>query len=287
MKDYLHKANVLLEVLPYIKQFHNCIVVIKIGGEPMITDELKEFIAQDIVLMKYVGIKPVIVHGGGKQITDLMHKLGKKSVFIDGLRVTDKETMDITEMVLTGMINKDLVGLINHHGGKAVGISGRDAHLIEASKIKVKKTDYGFVGEIKKINPTIIHSLIEQGFIPVISPVGMGEDGDAYNINADIASGEIASAIKALKLIMLTDVRGIYKGKGDKKKFLSTITKKEIASFIKQKIIQGGMLPKVKACLSALQSGVSKTHIIDGKIPHSLLLEIFTEAGVGTEIINK
>ncbi len=286
MKDYINKAKLLLESLPYIKKFYNTIMVIKIGGEPMINPTLKEYIALDIVLMKYVGIKPVIVHGGGKQITELMKKLGKKAIFINGLRVTDKETMNITEMVLTGLINKDLVGIINLHEGNAVGISGRDGNLIQAEKMRFPKNkDYGYVGKVKKINPEIIYTLIAKEFIPVISPVGIGKKGEAYNINADTAAGAIASALNAAKLIILTDVKGIYKDPEDKDSFLPTIRKTEIKSLIKRKIISAGMLPKVEACINALNSGVGKTHIIDGRIPHSILLEIFTEAGVGTEIV--
>lgn len=286
MKDYIDKARLLLESLPYIKKFYNTIMVIKIGGEPMINPSLKEYIALDIVLMKYVGIKPVIVHGGGKQITELMKKLGKKAIFIDGLRVTDKETMNITEMVLTGLINKDLVGIINLHEGNAVGISGRDGNLIQAEKMRFPRNkDYGYIGKVKKINPEIIYTLIDKEFIPVISPVGIGKKGEAYNINADTAAGAIASVLKAVKLIILTDVKGIYKDPENEDSFLPTVHKTEIKSLIKQKIIGAGMLPKVEACIDALNDGVQKTHIIDGRIPHSILLEIFTEAGVGTEIV--
>ncbi len=287
IKELVGKANILLEALPYIKKFSNNIMVVKIGGEPMIDEELKNNIALDIILMKYVGINVVVIHGGGKQISNLMHKLGKKAVFINGLRVTDKETMEITEMVLTGMINKDLVGVINKHGGEAVGISGRDGNLIESIK-KINehsKEDLGFVGEINKINPKIIKTLIEHGFIPVISPVSVGPNGEAFNINADTAAGSVAAALNAEKLIILSDVRGIYKDIENPDSFMPTITLKEVRELIKANIIQKGMLPKVNACIQGLQNGVGKAHIIDGKISHSLLLELFTEAGVGTEII--
>ncbi len=286
LKDWLEKAQVLLEALPYIKSFYNNIMVVKIGGEPMIDEELKNNIALDLILMKYVGINVVVLHGGGKQITTLMRKLGKESIFIDGLRVTDKETMEITEMVLTGLINKDLVGAINKNGGKAVGISGRDGNLIETTKkVADNNKDLGFVGDIKKINVEIVLTLINNGFIPVISPVGFGADGSAFNINADTAAGAIASALKASKLIILSDVRGIYRDIDKPDTFLPTINLEEITDLIKKNIIQKGMLPKVKACIDALKNGVGKAHIIDGKLPHSLLLEIFTEAGVGTEIV--
>jgi len=286
MEDFINKAKILLETLPYIKEFYNQIMVIKIGGEPMISEVIKKNIGLDLVLMRYVGIKPVVVHGGGKQITELMHKLNKKSIFIDGLRVTDKETMNITEMVLTGMINKELVGIINQEGGNAVGISGRDANLIVSEKLKSKnKTDYGYVGKIVKVNPEIILSLIDNNFIPVISPVGTSIKGEAYNINADTAASAIASALKAAKLLILTDVRGIYREVNNENSFIPTIKREELKKLIDKKIITGGMLPKVEACIKALEKGVKKTHIIDGRIPHSLILEIFTEAGVGTEIV--
>lgn len=285
MKEWIEKANTLLEVLPYIEQFYNKTMVIKIGGEPMIDEEAKRNFALDLILMKYVGINPIVVHGGGKQITQLMEKLGKKSIFIDGLRVTDKETIEITEMVLTGIINKDIVSTINKYGGKAVGISGRDGKLIEARKIKKRNKDLGYVGDIKKINPDIISTVAKAGFIPVISPIGGNSSGEAFNINADTVAGEIAIALNATKLIILSDVRGIYIEKQNKKVFLSTIKIKKVKELIDSGIIKTGMLPKVSACIRALKNGVEKTHIIDGKIPHSLLLEIFTEAGVGTEIV--
>ncbi len=287
IKELVNKANILLEALPYIKKFSNDIMVVKIGGEPMIDDTLKNNIALDIILMKYVGINVVVLHGGGKQISNLMHKLGKKAVFINGLRVTDKETMEITEMVLTGMINKDLVGVINKNGGEAVGISGRDGNLIVSKKKSDNKDDLGYVGDINKINPKIIKTLIDNGFIPVISPVSVGPGGEAFNINADTAAGSIAAALNASKLIILSDVRGIYKDINNSKTFMPTITLNEIKNLTEKNIIQKGMLPKVNACINSLSNGTSKAHIIDGKIQHSLLLEIFTEAGVGTEIILK
>ncbi len=283
-KLWIDKAKILLEVLPYMKEFSGATIVIKIGGEPMIDEEAKKNFALDLVLLKYVGIKPVIIHGGGKQITDLMNSLGKKAVFKNGLRVTDKETMNITEMVLTGLINKDIVGNINHHGGNAVGISGRDGNLMEALKLK-GKSDMGYVGEIKKVHPEIIHSLIEKNFIPIISPVGIGQNGEAFNINADTAASRIAASLKAKKMIILSNVRGIYYNLKNEETFVSTLKIKDIPKLIKKKIITKGMLPKVESCIYALKNKVQKAHIINGLIPHSIILEIFTEAGVGTEIV--
>jgi acetylglutamate kinase len=285
-KEWIEKAHILLEALPYIKQFSGSTMVIKIGGEPMINEESKNNLALDLILMKYVGINPVVIHGGGKQISSLMHNLGKKAIFIDGLRVTDKETMNITEMVLTGMVNKDLVGILNHHGGKAVGISGKDGNLIQAEKLKSTKHDYGFVGKIKKINTEIITTLNTQGFIPIISPIGIGPKGDSFNINADTSASRIAASLKAKKLITLSNVRGIYKDPEDEKTFIPSIKETEIEKLIKNKNISSGMLPKVESLIYALKNGVEKAHIINGMIPHSIILEIFTEAGIGTEIIN-
>jgi len=284
-KDWIEKANILLEVLPYIKKFSGTTMVIKIGGEPMIDPESKKNLALDLILMKYVGINPVIIHGGGKQITELMKSLGKKPLFIDGLRVTDKETMNITEMVLTGIVNKELVGIINHSGGKAVGISGKDGNLIQAKKYSTSSSDLGYVGAIEQINPDIILTLDEKGFIPVISPIGIGPEGNSYNINADTVASRIAAALGAVKLMILTNVRGIYKDPEKKKTFLSTITIKDIQKHIKNRTISKGMLPKVESCIYALKKGVEKTHIINGMVPHSVILEIFTEAGIGTQII--
>lgn len=285
IKQYIDKAQILLEALPYIKKFSGKTMVIKIGGEPMIDHESKENLALNLILLKYVGINPVVIHGGGKQITELMHNLGKKAIFMDGLRVTDKETMNITEMVLTGLVNKDIVGIINHHEGKAVGISGKDGNLIQAEKYKKGSSDLGYVGKIKKINPEIILTLSEQGFIPIISPVGIGHKGEAYNINADTSASRIASALKAEKLILLTNVKGIYKDPEKEGTFIPTIKVKDVSKLIKQKIIKKGMLPKVESCVYALKEGVKKAHIINGLIPHSILLEILTESGIGTQIV--
>lgn len=292
MEKLIKKADVLLEALPYIKNLYKKTIVIKYGGNTMIAEELKKNFAMDIVLLKYIGINPVIVHGGGPQIGRILEKMGKKSKFVDGLRVTDEETIDVVEMVLVGKVNKEIVSLINRHGGKAVGLSGKDGGLIKAKKYKVVKSspeankteiiDIGMVGEVESINAGVLDTLDEGGFIPVIAPVGVGENGETYNINADFVAGEIAGSLKAEKLVLLTDEEGV---KGKDGSLLSTLNKKEIDYLIKKGVIRGGMLPKVKCCLDALESGVKKTHIIDGRVKHAILLEIFTDEGVGTQIV--
>lgn len=283
LSESIFKANVLIEALKYIKQFYGKTMVIKYGGNAMTDESLKEKVILDIVLMKYVGMNPVVVHGGGPEISEVMEKMGKKPEFVKGLRVTDAETMEIVEMVL-GKINKEITSLINQHGAKAVGLSGKDAGLITAVKCK-SDVDIGFVGDVSSIDPTIINVLDREGFIPVISSIGVC-DGQTYNINADLVAGEIAAALKAEKLIMLTDVRGIMRDPKDESTLISTIRISEIDSLTKEGVITGGMLPKVQACIIALNGGVKKTHIIDGRIIHSLLLEIFTDSGIGTQIIN-
>ena len=292
IKNSMERADILLEALPYIKRFYNKTIVIKYGGHAMVDDELKDKFAQDVVMMKYIGINPVIVHGGGPQIGTLLKKLGKESKFIQGMRVTDEETMDIVEMVLVGMVNKEIVGLINRHGGNAVGLSGKDGNLIKAekyylSKEKVKNTppeiiDIGLVGKVKSINADLIVSLSQNSFIPVIAPTGIGDAGETYNINADIVAGEIAAALQAEKLLLLTDVPGVL----DKnKQLINTMTNKKALKLIDDGIVEGGMFPKIKCCLKALNGGVKKTHIIDGRLKHAILLEIFTDKGIGTEIV--
>ncbi|MCD6506482.1 acetylglutamate kinase [Candidatus Poribacteria bacterium] len=286
MNELISKAKVLIEALPYIRRFYGTTMVIKYGGSAMIEDELRESVIQDVVLLKFVGMNPVLVHGGGPMISRTMEKLGKKSRFVNGLRVTDGETMEIVEMVLAGVINKQIVSLINQHGAKAVGICGKDASFILAKKHMPKPDlDIGFVGEVVRINPGIIDTLISGGFIPVIAPIGVDEGGQTYNINADTVAGEIAAALKAEKLILLTDVRGILADREDENSLIPTIHEDEVERLKAEGVIAGGMIPKVKACLIALKGGVSKTHIIDGRIPHSILLEIFTESGIGTEIV--
>ncbi|HBO84268.1 MAG: acetylglutamate kinase [Deltaproteobacteria bacterium GWC2_42_11] len=281
MQKYIEKVKTLLDSLPYIRQFYDKTIVIKYGGSAMVAENLKQSFARDIILMKYVGLNPVIVHGGGPQIGELLKKLGKESKFVKGIRVTDEETMDVVEMVLGGSVNKEIVGMINHFGGKAVGLSGKDGNLIKAKKLKIKGTDMGMVGTVKSINPNVIETLDKNKFIPVIAPVGVGEDGRAYNINADIVAGRIAGALKAEKLILLTDVQGVL----DKdKELISTLSIKQAKALIKKGIASGGMLPKLNCCFDALNEGVSKAHIIDGRVEHAVLLEIFTTAGIGTEI---
>jgi acetylglutamate kinase len=286
-------AEVLIEALPYIRHFYDRQIVIKYGGAAMEDDTLIHSVMQDIVLMKYVGIRPIIVHGGGPRITMWMDKIGKVPEFVQGLRVTDAETVEIAEMVL-GSINKEIVSRINQHGGKAIGLSGKDANLVLAEKQETQvadengqkiDVDLGFVGKIIGINTESVSTLDKAGYIPVVAPIGVGVDGQTYNINADTMAGEIASAFQAEKLIMLTDTRGILRDLSDDASLMPTIRMREVDQFIKEGFIAGGMLPKVEACTTALIGGVYKTHIIDGRIPHSLLLEVLTEGGVGTEIV--
>ena len=286
-------AEVLIEALPYIRRFYDRRIVIKYGGAAMEDEALIHSVMQDIVLMKYVGIRPIIVHGGGPRITAWMDKVGKVPEFVQGLRVTDAETAEIAEMVL-GSINKEIVSCINQHGGQAIGLSGKDANLILAEKQQTQITDengqqtdvdLGYVGKIIGVNTEAIIALDKADYIPVITPIGVGVDGQTYNINADTMAGEIASAFQAEKLIVLTDTRGILRDLSDTTSLISTIHIREVDQFIAEGLIAGGMLPKVEACTTALMGGVYKTHIIDGRIEHSLLLEVFTEGGIGTEIV--
>jgi len=266
--------------------------VIKYGGSTMEEESLKRNFALDVVLLKYIGIHPVIVHGGGPQIGDMLTKIGKKSQFVEGMRVTDGETMDVVEMVLVGKVNKELVTLVNQQGGKAVGLSGKDGRLITAKKLRLTKSrgkdedpeiiDIGMVGEVKEINPGVIEALEKENFIPVIAPVGVGEEGETYNINADLVAGKVAAALKAEKLILLTDVEGVM---DEKHQLIPTLDAKQAKQLIAQKVISSGMIPKVNCCLDALEEGVTKTHIIDGRVEHAILLEIFTDVGIGTQIV--
>jgi acetylglutamate kinase len=291
MKNPIDKAKVLVEALPYIRRFYDKTIVIKYGGSTMEEESLKRNFALDVVLLKYIGINPVIVHGGGPQIGEVLTKMGKKSQFVEGMRVTDGETMDVVEMVLVGKVNKELVTLIYQQGGKAVGLSGKDGRLITAKKLKLTKSrgkdelpeiiDIGMVGEVKEINPGVIEALERENFIPVIAPVGVGEEGETYNINADLVAGKVASALKAEKLILLTDVEGVM---DEKHQLIPTLDAKQAKRLMAQKVISSGMIPKVNCCLNALEEGVTKTHIIDGRVEHALLLEIFTDVGIGTQI---
>jgi acetylglutamate kinase len=290
MKDIITKAEILTEALPYIRNFFGKTFVIKYGGAAQVQDDLKESFAKDVVMLNFIGIRTAIVHGGGPKISVTMEKMGKKPTFVQGQRVTDEETMDIVEMVLGGLINKEIVSLINSHGGKAVGLSGKDGGLIKAKKKLIKKSsetgdeeiiDIGLVGEVAHVEPHVIRSLEKEGFIPVIAPIGVGPKGETLNINADYVAASVASALHAEKMILLTDVPGII----DKNsRTISTLKSNQIKKLIHDGTITGGMLPKVQACLRAIEGGVAKTHIIDGRIPHCLLLEIFTKEGIGTEI---
>ena len=291
MVSIMERAQVLMEALPYIRAFYGKRLVVKYGGHAMVKEDLKRSFAMDVVLMKYIGMNPVIVHGGGPQIGELMERLGKKPHFVQGMRVTDAETMDIVEMVLGGKINKEIVALINQHGGRAVGLSGKDGSLIKASQLKVRQPgsdpqseliDIGLVGKVDAINPHIVQVLDSSGYIPIIAPIGVGEDGEPYNINADLVAGDIAAALNAEKLIMLTDVEGIF---DEQQHLISSLKRTDIAKLIEQRVISEGMLPKVEACLTALDGGVRKAHIIDGRQDHALLLEVFTNRGIGTEIV--
>ncbi len=286
MKKYMEKVNTLLESLPYIREFYGKTMVIKYGGHAMVDDALQKSFARDMVLLKLTGMNPVIVHGGGPQINDLLKQIGKKSEFVDGMRVTDQETMDVVEMVLVGKINNNIVNNINFMGGKAVGLSGKDGRLITAEKMyhvtaAGEKVDIGLVGSVRAINPAVLETLDRDRFIPVIAPVGVDEEGATYNINADLAAGKIAEALNAEKLILLTDVEGVLL----EGKLASTLKTKQVASHIEKGTITGGMIPKVNCCIEAVAGGVGKAHIIDGRVEHAVLLEIFTQAGIGTEIV--
>jgi len=291
MKKLIEKAEILMEALPYIKNFYGKTFVIKYGGHAMVDEGLKASFARDVVMMKYIGINPVIVHGGGPQISSTMERMGLKPKFVSGYRVTDSETMDIVEMVLGGKVNKEIVNLINSNGGRAVGLTGKDGGLIKAKKKLMKKEspetgaseiiDAGLIGEVESVDSGILDALDKGGFIPVIAPVGVGKHGETYNINADLVAGAIAAAVSASKLILLTDTEGILDGEG---KLIPALTKHEVERLIKDKVITGGMLPKVSACFDALGGKVGKVHVVDGRVPHALLLEIFTDKGIGTEI---
>ena len=284
MEQVLKKAEVLIEALPYIQKFNRKIIVVKYGGSAMSNEELQKNVIKDVTLLKLVGFKPIIVHGGGKEISRWVGKVGKEAKFINGLRVTDDETMEIAEMVL-GRVNKRLVTMEEELGVKAVGISGKDGRLLNVDKKYADGQDIGFVGDIRKVDPELLYDLLEKDFLPIVAPIGLDDEFNTYNINADDAACAIAKAIGADKLVFLTDIEGLYKDINDKNSFISRITASEADELISEGFIGGGMLPKLNNCTSAIKNGVNRVHILDGRIPHCLLLEIFTTAGVGTAII--
>lgn len=277
------KADVLIQALPYIREFSGKTIVVKYGGNAMIDETLKRAVMTDIVLMRFVGINPILVHGGGPEVSDAMRRMGKEPAFVGGLRVTDEETMEIVEMVLAGKTNKSIVAHLNHEGAQAVGLSGKDANLLVAER-ETRQGDIGFVGRITRVNPDIIHTLTRSGYIPVISSVAIGGDGASYNVNADSAAGALAAALGATKLILMTDVEGVYRDWDDKASLLSEISAADTQHMIDSGAADKGMIPKLEACLSALEGGVERAHIIDGRRPHALLIEVFTDAGIGTMI---
>lgn len=287
MNDVLAKANVLIEALPYIRAFNGNTVVIKYGGSAMLDPEINKTIVQDMVLLKLVGLKPVIVHGGGPEINGMLKRLDIQSEFINGLRVTTKETMEVVEMVLAGKVNKQIVEMISGQGGMAVGLTGKDGKILRAKKIEKDGIDLGFVGEIEKVDTSLIHTLIDNGFIPVISPIGSDDEGNTYNINADYAAVAIAAALKAEKLVFLTDVEGVLKDKNDSSTLISYLNDEEAKEYIASGIIAGGMIPKVECCMEAIEKGVSMVHILDGRQGHALVLEIYTHSGIGTMMYKK
>lgn len=284
MQEVLKKAEVLIEALPYIQQFNRKIIVVKYGGSAMSNEELQKNVIKDVTLLKLVGFKPIIVHGGGKEISRWVGKVGKEAKFVNGLRVTDEETMEIAEMVL-GKVNKSLVSMVQELGVKAVGLSGKDGGLLTVQKKYSDGEDIGFVGEITEVDPKVLYDLLERDFLPIVSPIGLDEHFQTYNINADDAACAVAKAVGADKLVFLTDIEGLYKDVNDKSSFISRLTASQADELIEGGYIGGGMLPKLSNCTSAINNGVNRVHILDGRVPHSLLLEIFTNEGVGTAII--
>ena len=289
--DATHKAQILAEALPYIRRFHGKTIVIKYGGNAMTDEKLKHSFARDVVLLKLVGMDPVVVHGGGPQIDEVLKRVGKKGEFIQGMRVTDRETMDVVEMVLGGLVNKDIVNLINQHGGRAIGLTGKDGSFIRARKMLVQNKDdaaemldIGQVGEIQSVDPEVISLLESREFIPVVAPIGVGEDGQSYNINADLVAGKLAEVLRAEKLILLTNTSGVLDKNGN---LLTGLTPKQVDGLFADGTIHGGMLPKIGSALDAAKSGVKSVHIIDGRVEHALLLEVLTDQGVGTLIRNR
>jgi acetylglutamate kinase len=290
-QDPQNVAQILTEALPYIRQFQGKTIVIKYGGNAMVDEDLKTSFARDVILMKLVGMNPVVVHGGGPQISEVLKKIGKESTFIDGMRVTDSETMDVVEMVLGGLVNKEIVNLINSHGGKAVGLTGKDGNLIRAKKLVVGKDDpvlerpeiidYGHVGEVESVDPKIVQLLESQAFIPVIAPIGVGADNQTYNINADLVAGKLAITLKAEKLMLLTNTPGVLDKQGN---LITSLKLQDIEALRQDGTIAGGMIPKVECAVDAIHSGVNSSLIVDGRVEHAILLELFTDSGIGTQI---
>ncbi len=285
MQQYLEKAQVLIEALPYIQRFNRKIIVVKYGGSAMVDEELKRQVIEDVTLLKLVGFKPIIVHGGGKEISRWVGKVGMEPHFMNGLRVTDADTMEVAEMVL-GKVNKSLVQLVEELGVRAIGISGKDGGLLKVDKKLSNGEDIGFVGEVKKVNAEILYDLLEKDFLPIVCPVGMDDEYNTYNINADDAACAIARAVEAEKLAFLTDIEGVYKDPDDPRTLISELRVDEAQKLMDDGYIGGGMLPKLQNCIDAIENGVSRVHILDGRIPHCLLLEIFTNRGIGTAILN-
>lgn len=284
MEKYLHKAEVLIEALPYIQRFNRKVIVVKYGGSAMVDENLKRQVIEDVTLLKLVGFKPIIVHGGGKEISRMVERVGKEAKFVNGLRVTDEETLDIAEMVL-GKVNKSLVQLVGSLGVRAIGISGKDGNLLRVQKKLSNGEDIGFVGEVTDVNSKVLYDLLEKDFLPIVCPIGLDENYQAYNINADDAACAIASAMNAEKLAFLTDIEGVYKDPADPETLISELTIKEAEELMGSGYIGGGMLPKLQNCIDAIHNGVSRVHILDGRIKHCLLLEIFTNKGIGTAIL--
>ncbi len=292
MESFIEKAQVLIEALPYIQRFDDKIFVIKYGGAAMVDEDLKHSFCQDVTLLKFIGLNPIVVHGGGPQIGQVLKQMGKESKFIDGMRVTDEETMNVVEMVLAGKVNAQIVSMINRLGGKAVGLSGKDGNLLLARKMEARSVareglppevvDLGRVGEVAHVNPTVLTALGREEFIPVIAPIGVDADGNTYNINADVVAGQVAGALDAEKLILLTDVEGV---KAEDGRLFTSLNAAQAVRHIKEGTITGGMIPKINCCIGALHEGVRSAHIIDGRTPHALLLEIFTDVGIGTQIM--
>ena len=285
MQEIMKKAEVLIEALPYIQKFNRKIIVVKYGGSAMSNEELQKNVIKDVTLLKLVGFKPIIVHGGGKEISRWVSKVGKEAEFVNGLRVTDEETMEIAEMVLN-KVNKSLVAMVEELGVKAVGISGKDAGLLQVEKKLSGGQDIGYVGEVTKVDPGVLYDLLEKDFLPIVAPIGLGEKYHSYNVNADDAACAIAKAVGADKLVFLTDIEGLYRDINDKSSFISRITASNAEKLIQEGIIGGGMLPKLNNCTSAIRNGVNRVHILDGRLLHALLLEIFTNKGIGTAIVS-